>query len=192
MLLKPEGRVAGTYHKSHLVPFGEYVPLQEYLPFLAPLVEAAGNFTAGTIERPLEHGKARLGILICFESVFADLTREWLAAGANLLINLTNDAWYGRSSAPHHSLAMAVLRAVEARRSLVRSANTGISAFIEPTGEIALRSDLFVSWTESRQVALLDEITPWARYGYFFAPASLILSLFSLSAALLVRRRRQN
>lgn len=192
LLLKPDGRVAGTYHKSHLVPFGEYVPLQEYLPFLAPLVEAAGNFSAGTIDRPLEHGKARLGILICFESVFPDLTRQWLMTGANLLVNLTNDAWYGRSSAPHHSLAMAVLRAVEARRSLVRSANTGISAFIEPTGEILLRSELFEPWAESREVAILEAITFWAAFGHRFAPACLIVSIFSLPVALVIRRRRQN
>lgn len=192
LLLKPDGRMAGTSHKSHLVPFGEYVPLQEYLPFLAPLVQAAGDFSAGRVERPLEHRQARLGILICFESVFPDLTRQWLAAGANVLVNLTNDAWYGRSSAPHHSLAMAVLRAVEARRSLVRSANTGISAFVEPTGEILVRSEIFVPWAESRQVALLDGSTGWAQFGHRFAPACLLACVFAGVAALAIRRRRQN
>jgi apolipoprotein N-acyltransferase len=189
LLLNPEGRVAGNYHKSHLVPFGEYVPLQKYLPFLSPLVEAVGDFSAGTIDRPLEHSGARLGILICFESVFADLARQWVAAGANVLVNLTNDAWYGRSSAPEQSLAMAVLRAVEARRSLVRSANTGISAFIEPSGEISNRSDIFVSWAAGRDVALLEEITPWARFGHLFAPSCLVLGLLPAIMALAIRRR---
>jgi apolipoprotein N-acyltransferase len=191
LLLKPEGRVAGNYHKSHLVPFGEYVPLQEYLFFLAPLVEAVGDFSAGTIDRPLEHRGARLGILICFESVFADLARRWVVAGANVLVNLTNDAWYGRSSAPEQSLAMAVLRAVEARRSLVRSANTGISAFIEPSGEITSRSDIFVSWAAGRDVALIEEVTPWVRFGHLFAPSCLVLGLFPAIMALAIRRRRK-
>lgn len=191
LLLKPEGRVAGTYHKTHLVPFGEYVPLQEYLPFLSPLVQAVGDFSAGTIDRPLEHRGARLGILICFESVFADLARQWVTAGANVLVNLTNDAWYGRSSAPEQSLAMAVLRAVEARRSLVRSANTGISAFIEPSGEITSRSDIFVSWAAAYDVALLEEVTPWARFGHLFAPSCLVFGMLPTIMALAIRRRRE-
>jgi apolipoprotein N-acyltransferase len=191
LLLDRRGKVAGLYHKSHLVPFGEYVPLQELLPFIAPLVQAVGDFSAGTIESPLPLGDARLGVLICFESVFPELSRRWVAAGANLLVNLTNDAWYGRSSAPQHSLAMAVLRAVETRRSLVRSANTGISAYIEPSGAISARSEIFVPWAEKRGVALLDEKTVWMRFGHLFAPLSLAAGFFAVALASTLRRRRK-
>ena len=130
-------------------------------------------------------------MLICFESVFPELSRRWVAVGANLLVNLTNDAWYGRSSAPQHSLAMAVLRAVETRRSLVRSANTGISAYIEPSGAIAARSAIFVPWAEKRGVALLDEKTVWMRFGHLFAPLCLAAGFFTVALASTLRRRRK-
>jgi apolipoprotein N-acyltransferase len=86
---------------------------------------------------------------------------------------------------------MAVLRAVEARRSLVRSANTGISAFIEPSGAITSRSDIFVSWAEGKDVALLEELTPWARFGHLFAPTCLVLGLLPTIMALVNRRWRK-
>jgi len=179
--LKPDGQFGGKYFKSHLVPFGEYVPLKKFLPFLAPLVEAVGDFSPGKIESPLLWGQAKAGILICFESVFPELSRKWVLAGANILVNLTNDAWYGKSSAPYHSLAMAVFRAVEARRSLVRSANTGISAFIEPSGRIKEQSGLFEPWSMAKEVVLLENRTFWVRYGYLFAPICLIIGLCGTS-----------
>ena len=177
LLLEPNGLFGGKYYKSHLVPFGEYIPLKKFLPFLAPLVEAVGDFSFGRIEQPLVWQEARVGVLICFESVFPELSRKWVLAGANMLVNLTNDAWYGKSSAPHHSLAMSVLRAVETRRSLVRSANTGISAFITPVGTITRQSELFVPWAAATDVVLSKELTIWARYGYLFAPVCLAIGL---------------
>ncbi len=178
VLLQPDGQVGGKYHKSHLVPFGEYIPLRKFLPFLAPLVEAVGDFSVGRVEQPLVWQQAKAGALICFESVFPDLSRQWVLAGANMLVNLTNDAWYGKSSAPHQSLAMAVLRAVETRRSLVRSANTGISAFVSPDGTVTKRSELFIPWAATTEVVLSQELTIWARYGYLFAPFCLAIGLF--------------
>ncbi len=189
LLLQPDGLFHGKYYKTHLVPFGEYVPLKRFLPFLAPLVEAAGDFTAGTIEQPLHWKEAGAGILICFESVFPDFSRQWVKAGANLLINLTNDAWYGKSSAPYHSLAMAVFRAVETRRSLIRSANTGISAFISPSGTIDLQSEIFVPWAAAREVTLMPGETFWVRYGYLFAPACFFIGLLGSCLAFLVRQQ---
>lgn len=187
LLLQPDGQFGGKYFKSHLVPFGEYVPLKRFLPFLAPLVEAVGDFSRGTIDQPLIWQEIRAGVLICFESVFPELTRSWVMAGANMLVNLTNDAWYGKSSAPQHSLAMSVLRAVEARRSLIRSANTGISAFIAPTGTIVRQSELFVPWAAKSPVVLCSELTFWARYGYWFAPVCLAIGLLGGLAAVLRR-----
>ncbi|WP_167496486.1 apolipoprotein N-acyltransferase [Desulfopila sp. IMCC35006] len=188
LLLQPDGQYGGKYYKTHLVPFGEYVPLKKFLPFLAPLVEAVGDFRVGRIEHPLTWQQARAGVLICFESVFPDLSRQWVLAGANMLVNLTNDAWYGKSSAPHHSLAMAVLRAVETRRSLVRSANTGISAFVSPAGTILRQSELFVPWAATSEVTLSQELTIWARYGYLFAPFCLLAGLLGGLIAAAKRR----
>lgn len=176
-LLAATGGIEDKYFKQHLVPFGEYVPLKKYLPFLNPLVEAVGDFSPGKTARPLQWKDARLGLLICFESVFPELSRQWVLQGANILVNLTNDAWYGRSSAPHQSLAMAVFRAVETRRSLVRSANTGISAFVSPTGEVVAQSPLFVNWAKSEDVPLLETTTFWVKYGYLFGPLCLLVTL---------------
>ena len=116
------------------MPFGEYVPLRRFLPFLAPLVESIGDFSVGAEKGPLVLGAMKLGMLICYESIFPDIARESVARGANLLVNITNDAWYGRSSAPYQSMAMAVFRAVENKRTLIRAANTGISGFVDPCG----------------------------------------------------------
>lgn len=185
------GSYKEQYYKTHLVPFGEYVPFKKYLPFISPLVEAVGDFTPGVIEKPLENGKVKAGVLICFESVFPDLSRRWVDAGANIIINLTNDAWYGRSSAPVQSLAMSVMRAVETRRSVVRSANTGISAFIAPTGEVIKKSDIFVPWADKNEVALLSGKTFWNRYGYKFAPACLVMSVFAFVLAAFLQKRAE-
>ncbi len=190
LLLQPDGEFHDKYYKAHLVPFGEYVPLKQFLPFLAPLVEAVGDFSAGSIEEPLAWKDAKAGILICFESVFPEISRQWVKTGANVLINLTNDAWYGKSSAPYHSLAMAVFRAVETRRSLIRSANTGISAFISPTGTIDLQSEIFVPFAAAREVALMQGETFWVRYGYLFAPACLAVGILCSCLALVLRRRQ--
>jgi apolipoprotein N-acyltransferase len=189
VLLGSDGKYHGKYYKTHLVPFGEYVPFKKFLPFLAPLVEAVGDFTPGKIERPLEQGGVKVGVLICFESVFPDLSRQWVEAGANILVNLTNDAWYGKSSAPIQSLAMTVFRAVETRRSVVRSANTGISAFITPLGEITSKSDIFVPWAAKEELTLHDEKTVWVRYGHNFAPFCLGFAGVGLLIAGLWRRR---
>lgn len=189
LLLRPDGQFSGKYYKTHLVPFGEYIPLKKFLPFLVPLVEAVGDFSVGRIEQPLVWQEARAGILICFESVFPKLSRQWVLAGANVLVNLTNDAWYGKSSAPYQSLAMSVLRAVETRRSLIRSANTGISAFITPLGTIARQSEIFVPWAAATKVVLLEQVTIWARYGYLFAPVCLAFGLLGGGIAGLRKRR---
>ncbi len=188
LLIAPERSNMEIYYKSHLVPFGEYVPLRKFLFFLAPLVETVGDFTPGRVEKPLSYGKASCGVLICFESIFPDITRKWVDAGANVLVNLTNDAWYGRSSAPEHSMAMSVVRAVESRRSLVRAANTGISAFVDPLGKVMASSQIFVSWSGSMNVALVKEISLYSRFGYLFGPLCFFLTI-GVAAVCVLRRR---
>jgi apolipoprotein N-acyltransferase len=177
LLVDPAGRFAGRYNKQHLVPFGEYVPLRNILWFVKPLVELAGDFTPGTSSDPLEvpHTRIKAGVLICFESIFPYIAQREVTAGANLLVNLTNDAWYGRSSAPYHSWAMTVLRAVENRRSMVRAANTGISGFVKPTGVIHAESPLFTQEAMTAKVALLNEKTVFSRGGHRFGMLCLML-----------------
>jgi apolipoprotein N-acyltransferase len=115
--------------------------------------------------------------------------RRWVETGANVLVNLTNDAWYGKSSAPYHSMAMTVLRAVETRRSIVRSANTGISGFIDPLGRVEGASDIFVPWSGAKTVPLLEMTTIFVRWGYLFGPFCFICGL-GLVAVTGVRTRK--
>lgn len=175
ILLGPDGRLNTSHAKQHLVPFGEYVPLRPYLPFLEPLVVSVGDFSAGTSDEPLSLGPMRLGMLICYESIFPEIARHSVTRGANLLVNLTNDAWYGQSSAPHQSMAMAVFRAVENKRALVRAANTGISGFIDPVGRVLDQTELFVEAALVKRMPLLEEQTVFNRRGYLFGPACAVL-----------------
>jgi apolipoprotein N-acyltransferase len=177
LLLGSDGYFGGRYSKTHLVPFGEYVPMKKYLPFIAPIVQTVGDFTPGTIENPITYLQAKIGVLLCYESIFPDIAEKWVRAGANILINLTNDAWYGKSSAPQQSFAMTVFRAVETRRSVVRAANTGISGFIDPLGRVRMKSEIFVSWEASDDVVLNKEVPFVVPYGHLFAPLCLVLGL---------------
>lgn len=191
LMISPEGKLAGRYNKQHLVPFGEYVPLRDWLFLIKPLVELVGNFTPGDSPDPLETDEIKAGVLICFESIFPDIAQRTTAAGANLLVNLTNDAWYGYSSAPYQSWAMTVFRAVENRRSLVRAANTGISGFVQPTGLISSASPIFVqaAWQES--VPLMTEQTVFTQYGHWFGHVCLALIPFLLLWGWIEQRRQQ-
>jgi apolipoprotein N-acyltransferase len=134
-LIDPQGKIADKYDKIHLVPFGEYVPFKKYLPFLGKIVEHVGDFQTGKKGDIIQWGDVALGMQICYEGIFPELSRAMAKNGANILINITNDAWYGKTSAPFQHFSMAVFRAVENRRALVRTANTGISGFIDPAGQ---------------------------------------------------------
>lgn len=189
LLFNTNGKIVSMTAKSHLVPFGEYVPLKRFLPFIAPLVEGVGDFIPGKIENPPACKNGRIGVLICFESIFPDISRKWVDAGANIMVNITNDAWYGRSSAPHQTLAMTRMRAVETRRSVVRSANTGFSAFVDPLGRLAETSPLFVPWQSTGRASLMEGHTFFVRGGFAFAPGCLIVILAALMAC---ARKRKN
>ncbi|MGV1099565.1 apolipoprotein N-acyltransferase [Thiovibrio sp. JS02] len=188
-LLTPEGTVAGRYDKQHLVPFGEYIPLRGLLAFASPVVETLGDFSPGVTGEPLSCQNGRIGVLICFESIFPELARRQAANGANLLVNITNDAWFGRSSAPWQHLSMAVFRAVETRKSLVRGANTGISAFIDPLGRIRAASPLFRRYAKSEEVVLLAGKSPYVRFGHLF-PWACLGAGAAVGLCFLVRKRK--
>ncbi|MEH0021339.1 MAG: apolipoprotein N-acyltransferase [Desulfobacter sp.] len=174
-MLNPMGMVKATYDKTHLVPFGEYVPLQDLLWFLEKLTAEAGNFSRGTTGAvPLGFGIHKTGVLICFEILFPDIAREFTANGADILTTITNDAWFGRTSAPAQHFSIAVLRAVENRRSVVRAANTGISGFIDPGGRIRGTTGLFETTFLSLPVPALDRTTFYTRYGDLPGMAALV------------------
>ncbi|WP_417912439.1 apolipoprotein N-acyltransferase [Candidatus Electronema sp. TJ] len=192
LMLDSDGRLTERYNKQHLVPFGEYVPLRDYLWFVKPLVELIGDFIPGTSSDPMEAEQIKAGTLICFESIFPEIARKTVAQGANLLVNLTNDAWYGRSSAPHQSWAMTVMRAVENRRSVARAANTGISGFVAPTGAVIAESALFEDAALTESVPLLTEQTFFVKGGHWFGHVCLALSgIFLLINSWLTRKQRK-
>jgi apolipoprotein N-acyltransferase len=174
-LIDKEGRLQGRYEKVHLVPFGEYVPLKRWLPFLGKLVAEVGDFKPGRQGTTLNWHDQKLGPLICYEIIFPHLARAMAASGANLLVSQTNDAWFGRTSAAYQHFSMGVFRAVENRRSLVRAANTGISGFVDPTGKIQEQTDLFEDAAVARPVALMDITALYTRFGDLFAQICLAL-----------------
>lgn len=187
-MLGADGRVRGYYDKIELVPVGEYVPVL-LKRFVSRMVEAPTDFVPGNRQTIFTVGTARLGVLICYESIFPYLSQRVVHAGANVLVNMTNDAWYGRSSAPYQLLAMTVLRAVENRTPIVRVGNTGISAIITPVGRIQDATQLFTRTTEIETVEWKKVHAFYSDAGDVFASlCSALLALGLLAAALPPRR----
>jgi apolipoprotein N-acyltransferase len=167
--ISPRPRILSRYDKMHLVPFGEYVPLSSFFPFFNSLV-GIGNITPGeeVVVFQLPHGK--FGTLICFEVIFPELCRKFVRNGADFMVTITNDAWFGRTSAPYQHLAQATFRSIENRIWLVRAANTGVSAFIDPWGRINTASGLFTREVLTGEIDLKGgKMTFYAQYGDLFA-----------------------
>ena len=141
-LLSPQAQLLGRSDKVHLVPFGEYVPLWGMFGLVEKLASGIGDFVPGRLQ-PMALNGHQLGVLICYEAIFPELARKLVARGAQVLVNITNDAWFGDSAAPWQHLDMARMRAVENRVWLLRSANTGVSALIDPYGRVVAQSRLF-------------------------------------------------
>ena len=131
----PDGRYAGRYDKMHLVPFGEYTPFKPLFFFAGHLLDGL-NFVPGTQRNVFSVGRLRYGVFLCYESIFGDEIRQFTLHGAQLLVNLTDDGWYGDTSAPWEHLDMARMRALENSRWLLRDTNTGLTASIDPQGRI--------------------------------------------------------
>lgn len=167
--------VTGTYDKHHLVPFGEYVPLEKYLVFLGKITEQAGNFSFGdNIFTPLKFNDHKTGALICFEILFPCIASGFVKNKADFLVTITNDAWFGYTSAAQQHFSIAVFRAVENRRTVARAANTGISGFIDPTGKILETSALFTDEAITQNLAALDQMSVYTKYGDVFAISSIV------------------
>ena len=204
-LISPDGRSRGMYEKEDLVPFGEYVPPWLDLEFLRPLLQGIGDFTPGRNVKPLfmhpdssplnaaeraPQSPLALGVLICYETIFPELSRQRVADGAQVLINISNDAWFGRTSAPEQHVQLSALRAVEQERYLARGTNTGISAIVDPRGRIVARGGLFLA------EAVLGVIRPSTTRTVFFYIAPWMpwagLCLFIALTGLPLRRFAHN
>ncbi len=162
--ISPQGRIIDHYDKERLVPFGEYIPFSEYLFFLDRMVASSVDFSPGKYTSPMSQENLAIGMLICYEIIFPGLVRDRVAQGANLLVNISNDAWFGRTSAPKQHLHLSVLRAVEQGRYIVRSTNTGISAFIDPRGRVYKDTPLFKDSALRGKVHLIESTTFYHRW----------------------------
>jgi apolipoprotein N-acyltransferase len=178
-LVGPDGQTAAVYRKMHLVPFGEFVPLKRLLFFVAPLVESVSDFSPGEQAVVMPLGPNRLSTAICYEVVYPDLVAAFVRGGSQLLTTITNDAWYGRSSAPHQHFWMATLRAAEQGRYLVRAANTGISGIVDPYGRVVVMSPIFEQTVVVGDVRYIDGRTIYAMTGDAFAYACVVAALLA-------------
>jgi len=205
-LVRGDGTTAGFYRKMHLVPFGEYVPLKQLFFFAAPLVQAVSDFSPGQTAALLDvrlkpdatRGPATPGpgiddgadakthlmsTAICYEIVYPDLVRRFVVAGSELLSTITNDAWFGKTSAPYQHFAQASMRAIEEGRYLVRSANTGISGIVDPYGRVILETKLYEPAVAVGEARFLRDATIYSRIGDVFAYAAAIVTLAALVLA---------
>lgn len=182
------GLEGASYAKMHLVPFGEYTPYKAVFGFIEKVTHAVGEVTPGT--EPVLHafGPWKFGSPICYEVIFPDLVRRFTKAGANFLVTITNDGWYGRTSAPYQHFANAILRAVENRRPLLRAATTGISGFIDPYGRVVSETKIGERTFVTGRVTPRTVLTPYVRFGDWFSRLCLTAGALTLILAFFKRR----
>jgi apolipoprotein N-acyltransferase len=177
------------YYKIHLVPFGEYTPYKKVFSFIEKLTHAIGDITPGTQYSLHQYEGLKFGSPICYEIIFPDQVRKFAKKGANFLVTITNDGWYGKSSAPYQHFAMAVLRAVENRRYLLRAATTGISGIIDPYGRILSQSELMTKTFLLGEITPSEKLTFYTRFGDVLPLGSLTLALVFLILAIFKRKK---
>jgi len=184
-LLDRDGATSAVYHKMHLVPYGEYIPMKKVLFFVEKLVQAIGDFQTGTEYtvmkvRPPGGNDVGLSTVICYEIIFPDLVRRFVNNGATVMTTITNDAWFGRTGAPYQHFSMAVLRAVENHVPIARAANTGISGFIDAKGHILETTSIFTEAYLTRSLTPSTKKTFYTRYGDVFAWLCVIGSFLAV------------
>ena len=190
MIIGSDGGRVGRYDKIHLVPFGEYIPFQKLLFFAHKLTGRVSSFTRGEEHKVFRLGGHRYGVFICYETVFADEVREFAQLGAEVLVNISDDGWYGDTSAPWQHLNMARMRAIENRRWLLRDTNNGVTAVIDPYGRV--RQSISRHQTDALPAGygFRDDVTFYTAHGDVFGWACAILSLGVTGVSLRTSLRR--
>lgn len=178
--INPNDNRIQIYSKIHLVPFGEYVPLKKLLWFIDKFVEGVSDFSAGTEYTLFKYKQHKISTQICYEIIFPNISREFVKRGSELITTITNDAWFGKTSAPYQHFAMAVMRAIENKRYLVRSANTGISGIVNPVGKIIHQSELFTDYIIIDKVSFLNEKTIYNKYGNWLCILSVLIVMIHI------------
>jgi apolipoprotein N-acyltransferase len=193
--LQPNQTAMQRYAKMHLVPFGERTPFRDNIPLLRDIDWTAltgdlgpAEFAPGTERVLFAHPRTPFAVLICFESVFPDLVRRSVADGAQLLVNITNDSWFGDTAGPYQHAQLAVMRAVENRTSVARCATSGISLFIDPFGRTSGATELFVPAVAVGGLPVVADSSFYTRHGNLFARTSLLVSILTLAVACIRRR----
>ncbi len=190
-IFSPQGERIGRYDKIHLVPFGEYVPFSEMFFFAHKLTRQAGNFSHGAERKVFTLNGHRYGVFICYESIFADEIREFAKNGAEAFVNISDDGWYGDTSAPWQHLNMARMRAIENHRWILRDTNTGVTTIIDPFGRALKSAPRGIFTSLAVQYGFRDDVTFYTRYGDVFAWLCGIITLGALAFFLKKRIRFQ-
>ena len=184
-LVSPQGEWVGRYDKVHLVPFGEYLPFPRLFSFLGDLTKEIGEFARGTSRRPLDAGGKRLGVFICYESVFPDEVRQFALQGAQVFVNISNDGWYGDSGAWKQHLQQTEMRAIENNRWVLLTTNTGLTAAIDPWGRVVAQVPRKEFSVLMAPYALVSGTTFYTRHGDWFAYLCAIISVGAVAARFL-------
>ncbi len=190
-LVNPQGEWVGRYDKVHLVPFGEYLPFPRLFAFAGGLTKEVGEFQRGASRTPLDAGGERLGMFICYESIFPDEVRQGPLQGAQVLVNISNDGWYGDSGAWKQHLQQTQMRAIENDRWLLAATNTGMTASIDPYGRIVAATPRKVRTALAAPYALSTVTTFYTRHGDWFAYLCAIISAGALLARFVIPNREQ-
>ncbi|MFH1198760.1 MAG: apolipoprotein N-acyltransferase [Candidatus Omnitrophota bacterium] len=197
LLINSQGYIVQRYNKLHLVPFGEYIPLKKYFPFLqtiAPIgdITRGNEYTVFSLRSTVYGLRSNFAVLICFEDVFPEISREFVKRGAGFLVNITNDAWYKYTSAAYQHFQASVFRAVENRVYIARSANTGVSGFIAPSGKIISlvkdkeNENIFVDGFAAQEFSVPDkkDLSFYTKHGDVFVIACFLFALCAIIALL--------
>lgn len=177
LLLGENGNVIYRYDKIHLVPFGEYVPLHKFLFFIDKLVVGIGDYFHGNRYEIAETPFGGFATLICYEAIFPGLVRKFYVKEGDFIVNITNDAWFGRTTGPYQHFSMTVFRAVENRKPLIRAANTGISGFIDSNGRILRKTSLFQQDIITQQIKTDNTKSFYTKYGDLFSYLCIVSSI---------------
>jgi apolipoprotein N-acyltransferase len=189
LLIDKTGNVVYVYDKIHLVPFGEYVPLQKFFFFIDKLVVGIGDYIQGDRSEIAETPFGGFATLICYEVIFPGLVRKFYVKGGDFIVNITNDAWFGKTTGPYQHFSIAVFRAVENRKPLIRAANTGISGFIDSNGRILTKTSLFQQTILTTEIKTDSMKSFYTKYGDLFSYFCIVSSILLL-ANILSRVRR--